>query len=105
MRRAPFAKSAVAMLGNTSMSEPPKRVRRKRRASVKRQRGSQIRRAILLSLCLLGGIGVALFAFSSVHKGWNQWRESRLLKQANDFLEHGNLAGAEKIAHAALDIA
>jgi hypothetical protein len=83
------------------MSEQPKRVRRKhRRASRRRQ--SQVRSAIFISLVIVIGFGVGLFAFTSLRKGWNRWRESRLLQQASDFLERGNLDESEKIAHNAL---
>jgi Tfp pilus assembly protein PilF len=86
------------------MSGQPKRVRRKHRSRVSSQRHSQVRATILISLFVVLGFGLGLFAFSSARKGWNRWREARLLSQAADGLKHNQLAAAEKMAAAALEI-
>jgi tetratricopeptide (TPR) repeat protein len=86
------------------MFEQPKHVRRKRRSRVSRQRRSQVRAAILISLFVLLGFGAGLFLFSSARTGWNHWREARLLTQATDSLKDGNFESAEKEASAALGI-
>src|SRR5450432_501014 len=86
------------------MSGQPKRVRRKHRSRVSRQRHSQVRATILTSLFVVLGFGVGLFAFSSARKGWNHWREARLLTQAADSVKHDQLEAAEKMAAAALEI-
>ena len=78
------------------MSSPPKRVRRKRRHKTVPSRHSRVRRLLVLSLLVTIGFFIGLFGFSSVHKGWNRWRESRLLKQADDFLQHDNSDAAEQ---------
>ena len=92
------------MLGNGSMSEQSKRVRRKRRHKASRLRRPQIRSAIILALFILMGFAVGLFAFSSLRKGWNRWRESRLLTQAGALLQRDDPDGAQAVAHQALTI-
>ncbi len=80
------------------MSLQRKRVRRKRRSKTVHSRRSQLRRVLFLSLLVTAGFFIGLFGFSSFHKGWNRWHESRLLKQAEDFLKRDNSDAAEQAA-------
>lgn len=80
------------------MPVPPKRIRRKRRRKTVLTRQSQVRRVFILSLVVTVGFLIGLFGFSSFHKGWNRWHQSRLLKQADDFLQHDNSDAAEQAA-------
>lgn len=80
------------------MPVPPKSVRRKRRRKTVSTRKWQVRRVLILSLIVTVGFFVGLFGFSSAHKGWNRWHESRLLKQADDYLKHDNSDAAEQSA-------
>ncbi len=80
------------------MPLPPKRVRRKRRRKSARSSKWQVRRVLFLALLVTAGFFIGLFGFSSFQKGWNRWRESRLLKQADDFLQHDNSDAAELAA-------
>ena len=84
------------------MSSPPQRVRRKRRHKTERRRQSRVRQFFLLALLVIIGFFIGLFGFSSFHKGWNRWRETRLLKQAADLLQQDNAPAAEDAAHKAL---
>src|SRR5438094_15203 len=86
------------------MSAKSKRVRRKHRHKTSRWRRPQLRSAITIAVFILVGFAVGLFIFSWLHKGWNRWRESRLLTQASASLDQGDLDGAETIAHKALTI-
>jgi predicted Zn-dependent protease len=92
------------MLESATMFEQSKRVRRKRRRKNSRLRRTQIRSAVVLALLILAGFAAGFFVFSSVHKAWNRWRESRLLTQADDLLRGENPEDAEAIAHKALTI-
>ena len=83
------------------MSKQPKRVRRKRRSRVSWYRHFQLRSGLVISLFVVLGFGVGLFAFSSVHKGWTRWHKTRLLTAANDRLDHNNLSEAETMARKA----
>ncbi len=84
------------------MPPPPKRVRRKRRHKTVRHRQSRARQFLILALLVALGFFIGLFGFSSFHKGWNRWRETRLLKQAADLLQQDKAAGAEEAARKAL---
>ena len=86
------------------MSGKPKRIRRKRRSRVSWQRRSPVRAALVISLFVLLGFGIGLFAFSSARQGWNQWRETRFLSRAADDFKRNDLAAAEKMASAALGV-
>ncbi len=86
------------------MSKEPGRVRRKRRSRVSWQRAPQLRSGLVISLFVILGFGVGLFAFSSAHKGWNRWQKTRLLAEAGHRLDENNLAEAEAMAHKALAI-
>ena len=61
----------------------PKRVRRKRRHQVSWLRSFQVRSGLVVSLFVVLGFGVGLFAFSSVRKGWSRWHKARLLTAAS----------------------
>jgi predicted Zn-dependent protease len=80
------------------MSQPPTRVRRKRRRKSRLSRKSRILDAALLSLIVGVSFVFGFLSFSSVHKGWTRWRETRLTKQASDLLEHGDPDAAEQAA-------
>ncbi len=80
------------------MSQPPQRVRRKRRHRAERHRRSLVREALLLILIVAAAFLVGLFGFSSLHRGWTRWREGRLLQQANVLLEAGKVEEAEENA-------
>src|SRR5437762_841117 len=73
------------------MSAKSKRVRRKHRHKTSRWRRPQLRSAITIAVFILVGFAVGLFIFSWLHKGWNRWRESRLLTQASASLDQGDL--------------
>ncbi len=81
-----------------------KRVRRKRRRQVSWLRNLQLRSGLVISLFVLLGFGVGLFAFSSVRKGWSRWHKTRLLTTATDRLKHQQFADAESLARKALAI-
>jgi predicted Zn-dependent protease len=81
---------------------PPKRVRRKRRRKSVRGRQSQVRAVLFLTLLLIAGFLIGLFGFSSFHKGWYRWRESRLLKQGAEFLRQNNPEAAEAAARSVI---
>ncbi|MEO6871415.1 MAG: hypothetical protein ABI233_04250 [Chthoniobacterales bacterium] len=83
---------------------PPKRVRRKRRRKSARSRQSQVRTTLVLSLVLVVGFFIGLFGFSSFHKGWTRWRESRLLKQGTELLQHDDPASAEEAARKVIEL-
>lgn len=82
----------------------PKRIRRKRRRQVSWLRKLQLRSGLVISLFVVLGFGIGLFAFSAVRKGWVRWHKSRLLTSAADCLEHNKLTEAESSARQALVI-
>jgi tetratricopeptide repeat protein len=84
------------------MPAKPKRVRRKRHRKASRLRSFQLRSGLVISLFVVLGFGVGLFAFSSGRKGWIRWHKTRLLTQAADRLDHNNLTEAETMARQAL---
>ncbi len=86
------------------MSIKPKRVRRKRRRQVSWLQNLQLRSGLVISIFVVLGFGVGLFAFSSVRKGWIRWHKASLLTKATDRLEHNQLAEAETMARKALAI-
>ncbi len=88
----------LPMSREREMPTPPKRVRRKRRRKTARSRKWQMRRILFLALIVTAGFFIGLLGFSSFQRGWNRWRESRLLKEASDFLEHDNSDAAELAA-------
>lgn len=93
------------MAGNATepgMSTPLKRVRRKRRRKTSLSRQERVRHLLLLALVLVVGFFLGFFGFSTFHKGWNRWREARLLKQADTALHHDDPASAEQAARAVI---
>src|SRR5439155_26419484 len=71
----------------------------------KRKRSSRGRREKLVSAFVLAGF--ILFGFLLLtygREGYKRWRESRLLKQANEMLRRGDLNGADHAARHALEI-
>ena len=86
------------------MSNQPKRVRRKRRRQTSWKHRLRIGGSFLVSLFVVLGFGVGLFAWSSVHKGWIRWHKTSLLGQAADQLEQGKLEAADAFARKALNI-
>ncbi len=86
------------------MAEQLRRVRRRRRSRSRRSRRWQLRGGLIISLFVLLGFGVGLFAFSSARKAWNRWHKTRLLAEATTQLNQNNLAAAEEMAHKALAI-
>lgn len=84
------------------MPSTTKRVRRKRRRRESRLRNIQVRAGLVITLCVLVGFGIGLFGYSTVLKGWNRWREARLLRQANEFLQKGDATAAEQAGRNAL---
>jgi hypothetical protein len=86
------------------MPVKPKRVRRKRHRKASWLRSFQLRSGLVISLFVVLGFGVGLFAFSSVRKGWIRWHKTRLLTAAADRLDHNNLTEAETMARKALVI-
>lgn len=82
----------------------PKRIRRKRRHRSAWWQNLQLRGGAIISLFVLFGFGVGLFAFSSARKGWNRWHKVRLVAAANDQLDHNNPTQAESLARKALAI-
>ncbi|MGB8341057.1 MAG: hypothetical protein WCE51_05665 [Chthoniobacterales bacterium] len=83
------------------MVEQPRRVSRSR---VSWWRSPQLRGGLVLSLFVVLGLGVGLFAFSSVHKGWNRWEKTRFLAEAGNRLTQDDLAQAESLARKVLAI-
>ncbi len=86
------------------MSAEPRRVRRKRRGRVSWQRSLQLRSGLVISLFVLLGFGVGLFAFSSVRQGWNRWHKTQLLTDAAERLDQNDFAAAEAMARKVLAI-
>ena len=84
------------------MVEQPRGVRRKRRSRVSWWRSLQLPGGLVLSLFVVLGFGVGLFAFSSVRKGWNRWEKTRFLAEAGNRLKQDNLPQAESLARRAL---
>ncbi len=80
----------------------PKRVRRKRRRQVSWLSNLRVRSGLVISVFVVLGFGVGLFAFSSVRQGWTRWNKARLLTSAANELEQHKLAEAEAIARKAL---
>ncbi|MDQ3413587.1 MAG: hypothetical protein M3480_01205, partial [Verrucomicrobiota bacterium] len=68
------------------------------------RRNLQLRSGLVISLFVVLGFGVGLFAFSSARKGWTRWHKARLLTTAAANLENGQLAEAETLARQALAI-
>ena len=86
------------------MSIKPKRVRRKRRRQVSWLQNLQVRSGLVISIFVVLGFGVGLFAFSTVRKGWSRWHKASLLTTASDRLAHDQFAEAETMARKALAI-
>ncbi len=84
------------------MPTTTKRVRRKRRHRESRLRNIQVRAGLVITLGVLVGFAFGLFGYSTASKGWNRWREARLLRQANGFLDQGDAAAAEQDARKAI---
>ncbi|HEY1583621.1 MAG TPA: hypothetical protein VGF73_11045, partial [Chthoniobacterales bacterium] len=84
------------------MSKEPRRIRRKRRSRMSWQRSLQLRSGLIISLFVLLGFGVGLFAFSSGRKGWNRWQKTRLLTEASRQLQQNHLEEAERMGRSAL---
>ncbi|MGI8432898.1 MAG: tetratricopeptide repeat protein [Chthoniobacterales bacterium] len=84
------------------MSTPLKRVRRTRRRKAAFNRREQIRLLLLLALVVVVGFFLGLFGFSSFHKGWNRWRETRLLREAGVSLQQQDAGAAEQAARKAI---
>jgi hypothetical protein len=84
------------------MPEELRRVRRKRRARISWQRNVQLRAGLVISLFIILGFVVGLFATSSLRKGWTRWQKSRLLNEATRHLQQNDLAPAEASARKAL---
>ncbi|MEO8439516.1 MAG: hypothetical protein ABI540_04765 [Spartobacteria bacterium] len=81
-----------------------KRVRRKRRRQASWLRSLQLRGGLVVSLFVVLGFGIGLFAFSSARRGWIRWHKASLLKTAAARLDHDNLGEAETMARQALAI-
>jgi thioredoxin-like negative regulator of GroEL len=81
------------------MVEQPRRVPRSR---VSWWRSLRSRSGLILSLFVVLGFVAGLFAFSSLHKGWNRWQKTRLLAQAGNRLKHDDLPEAATLARKAL---
>ena len=86
------------------MAKPLKRVRRKRRSRVSWKQRLRIGSSFLVSFFVVLGFGVGLFSFSSARKGWERWHKARLLAQAADQVEHGQLEEADALARKALNL-
>ncbi len=86
------------------MPEHSKRVRRRRRSRVSWKRRLRIGNSFLVCLFVVLGFGVGLFTYSSARKGWSRWHETRLLAQAANQLERGQLEAADALARKALNI-
>ncbi len=86
------------------MPEEPKRVRRKRHHRFSWRRALQLRSGLVISLFVVLGFGVGLFAFSTVRKGWNRWHKNRLLTEATTRLGQNDIGAAEARAQEALAI-
>jgi len=84
------------------MSNHPRRVRRKRRRRESRTQRLRIGGSFLVSLFVVLGFGVGLFAFTSARKGWDRWHKARLLAQAADELDRGQITAADALARKAI---
>lgn len=84
------------------MPTTTKRVRRKRRHRESRLRNIQVRSGLVISLFVIIGFAIGLFGFSTASKGWNRWRETRLLRQAESLLQTGDSEAAEQTARQAI---
>ncbi|HEV8422590.1 MAG TPA: hypothetical protein VGQ40_04545, partial [Chthoniobacterales bacterium] len=62
----------------------------------------QLRTGLVISLFIILGFVVGLFATSSLRKGWNRWQKSRLMDEATRHLEQNDLPAAEASARKAL---
>jgi hypothetical protein len=80
------------------MSQSAHRVRRKRKSKSSRGRHEQVVPAFVLAGLILLGFALGIFVFTYGREGYNRWRESRLLKQANEMLRRGDLNGADHVA-------
>ena len=58
----------------------------------------QLRGGLIISLFVVLGFGVGLFAFSSARKAWNRWHKTRLLAEATDLAR--SIAHGPTFAHA-----
>ena len=81
------------------MVEQPRRFRH---SLISWWRSLRSRGGLVLSLFVVLGFGVGLFAFSTVRKGWNRWEKTRLLAKADNRLKQDNLPQAEALARKAI---
>ncbi|HEY2801304.1 MAG TPA: hypothetical protein VGI85_11965 [Chthoniobacterales bacterium] len=58
----------------------------------------------LLALILIVAFFIGFVSFSSIHRGVSQWRQTRLLKQATDFLQKNEPNSAEEAARKVIAI-
>src|ERR1041385_538376 len=84
------------------MSNHPRRVRRKRRRRESRTQRLRIGGSFFISLFVVLGFGVGLFAFTSARQGWERWHKARLLAQAADELDRGQITAADALARKAI---
>lgn len=84
------------------MPTTTKRVRRKRRHRESRLRNIQVRSGLVISLFVIIGFAIGLFGFSTASKGWNRWRETRFLREAESLLQAGDSEAAEQTARKAI---
>ncbi len=61
-----------------------------------------VRSGMVIVLGVIAALAFGLFAFTTLSKGWNRWREARLLREGKDFLEQGNAADAEAAGRRAI---
>jgi thioredoxin-like negative regulator of GroEL len=87
------------------MVDQLKRVRRKHRRQLSWWDRLQLPNGVILALFIVLGFGVGLFVFSSAHRAFNRWHQSRLLTEADHELDQNHLPEAEAIARQALAIA
>ena len=76
--------------------------RRFGRSRVSWWRSLRSRGGLVLSLFVVLGFGVGLFAFSTLRKAWNRWEKTRLLAKADNRLKQDNLPQAETLARKAI---
>jgi lipopolysaccharide biosynthesis regulator YciM len=86
------------------MVDQLKRVRRKHRTRTSWWDRLQLPNGVVFALFIGLGFGAGLFAFSSVHRAYNRWHQSRLLVEADRLLDQNHLAEAERIAREAIVI-
>ncbi len=85
------------------MARTGKRIRRKRvRSSRGSKSGSRPKRIIFVLGAVLVGVAVAVLLIVYAPAAYNSWRETRLLKQANEMLREEDFSGATRVAHEVL---